>query len=51
MNGDTVILSKEEYDYLIERDEILSALEEYGVDNWEYYGDALQEYYGDEEDE
>lgn len=30
-----------EYDQLVKRDEVLSALEAGGVDNWEYYDDAL----------
>jgi hypothetical protein len=39
--GDAVILTKEEYNYLVKRDEKLEALESYGVDNWCGYGEAM----------
>jgi len=39
------IISKEEYDELIHRDEILTALENGGVDNWEWYGESLSNYF------
>jgi hypothetical protein len=32
---DTVTITKEQYKYLCDRDELLSALEAGGVDNWE----------------
>jgi hypothetical protein len=38
-------ISKEEYDELIHRDEILTALENGGVDNWEWYGESLSNYF------
>jgi len=38
-------ISKEEYDELIHRDEILTALENGGVDNWEWYGESLNNYF------
>ena len=38
-------ISKEEYDKLIHRDEILTALENGGVDNWEWYGESLSNYF------
>lgn len=43
------IISKEEYEELLERDRKLSALESGGVDNWEWYGECLSRYYDDEE--
>ncbi len=36
-----VVISLEEYNRLLERDNELSLLEGYGVDNWEGYYDAL----------
>ena len=38
-------ITKEEYDELIHRDEILTALENGGVDNWEWYGESLSNYF------
>lgn len=43
-----VEISKEQWDYLKERDRILTALEAAGVDNWEGYSEAFQD---DDEDE
>lgn len=40
---DIITISKEQYDYLIERDAKLSALENHGVDNWSGYSDAMTE--------
>ena len=37
----TVFLSKKEYDSLIRALKKLSALENAGVDNWEWYGDVM----------
>lgn len=34
-------ISADEYDYLVARDKELTLLENAGVDNWEWYGDAL----------
>lgn len=34
-------ISREEYDNLCKRDRILTALENGGVDNWEWYGESL----------
>ena len=42
-------ITKEEYDELIKRDEMLSALEQGGVDNWEWYGESLSQYFGEED--
>lgn len=44
-------ISKEEYQNLIKRDKILTALENGGVDNWEWYGESLENYFGDEDDD
>jgi hypothetical protein len=38
---DTITLSQEEYDNLREDSLFLSALREAGVDNWEWYGEAV----------
>jgi len=39
---ETVTISKEDYDMLIEASNLLRALETCGVDNWEGYEDALE---------
>ena len=36
-----VEVDKDEYDRLVRADKKLSALEAAGVDNWEWYGDAM----------
>jgi hypothetical protein len=36
------VLSENEYEYLVERDEFLGALQAAGVDNWEGYDYAVQ---------
>ena len=46
---DTVTISKEEYESLLEDSEKLSALEAAGVDSWEGY-DSAMELVGDMED-
>ncbi|WOZ56272.1 hypothetical protein vBKpnPMUC100_022 [Klebsiella phage vB_KpnP_MUC100] len=38
-----VTISEDRLKYLESRDEILSALEAGGVDNWEWYSESLQE--------
>lgn len=38
---ETVTIPKEQYDRLVQAYEELSLLEAGGVDNWEWYGDAL----------
>jgi hypothetical protein len=40
---DTVTLSKERYEELIIAEKWLRALEEGGVDNWEWYYESLKE--------
>ena len=49
VNGFNKIISKEEYEDLLDRDRKLSALEAGGVDNWEWYSDSLTQYYDNEE--
>ena len=39
---ETVTISAEEYEYLLDRANKLSALEAAGVDNWEGYSYALE---------
>lgn len=38
---ETITISKEFYDELITDQEFLNALEEFGVDNWEGYEEAM----------
>lgn len=45
MEKETITISKEEYDDLLRSQTILDMLEAHGVDNWEWYGDAMHEYY------
>lgn len=45
MEKDTVTISKKEYEDLLRSQAMLDTLEAHGVDNWEWYGDAMQEYY------
>lgn len=47
---DYTVISVTEYQKLCEAYDKLEALECYGVDNWEGYGDAMQSLYNDEED-
>ena len=49
MNKEMVTITKEEYESLLESDSKLTALENYGVDNWGGYGDAMTEYEEDRE--
>ena len=42
MKKETVIISKKEYENLLERAEMLDALECAGVDNWEGYSYAME---------
>lgn len=41
---DTVTLTRKEYEELCDRDHKLQCLENAGVDNWEWYGDAMEAY-------
>jgi hypothetical protein len=47
---ETVIISKVEYEELLEKSEFLSCLEAAGVDNWSGYGEA-QEMMNEEEEQ
>ena len=42
--AETVVISKKEYEELKKDSMRLSCLFNAGVDNWEWYGDAMQEY-------
>ena len=44
------VVRQTELEKLYEAYDKLEALECYGVDNWEGYGDAMQSLYNDEED-
>lgn len=44
-----ITMTKSEYDKLCEAYAKLEALECYGVDNWEGYGDAMESLYNEEE--
>lgn len=50
-NGSTKRISVDEYNNLKKRSETLAALEQGGVDNWEWYGESLRDYFGDKEDD
>jgi len=41
----TIEITVKEYDRLKQARDILNALREAGVDNWEGYGEAMQQYY------
>jgi hypothetical protein len=49
--GDTVILTKREYQSMQKRLDKLDRLEAYGVDNWSGYSDAMCDELGVFEDE
>ena len=49
MTEEVVIISKKEYDNLLDSKRFLMALENAGVDNWSGYDFAV-ELYGEEED-
>ena len=49
MSKETITISKNEYDRLVERDRFLSCLEVLGVDNWDFYSDAWEMYESDED--
>jgi hypothetical protein len=50
IKGTDNIITKEEYESLVKRDRMLSALEAGGVDNWSWYGESLREYFKDEDE-
>lgn len=47
---ETVTIPKSEYESLLRESRKLRALENAGVDNWEWYGDAMSELYDDEDE-
>lgn len=49
MEEEKVEITVKEYKRLLESQRILDALEAAGVDNWEWYGDALSSLDEDEE--
>lgn len=49
ITGTDQMITKEEYDNLVHRNEVLEALEQGGVDNWEWYGESISQYFGDNE--
>jgi len=49
--GTEQMITKEEYDNLVHRNEILEALEQGGVDNWNWYGESLKQYFGEDDEE
>ena len=48
---ETITIKKEEYDMLVQNSNMLDALHECGVDNWEGYGDAMRMVIGDDDDD
>ena len=48
---DMKVISHVEYNDLVERSETLRALEQGGVDNWSFYGQALKDYFGDDDND
>lgn len=46
-----MLIDEKEYKYLIDRDKKLTALENGGVDNWEWYEESLKEYQQEKERE
>lgn len=51
MTEETITITKSEYKELTRARQKLSALMAGGVDNWEWYGEALEEFWAEEEDE
>ena len=50
-NNETVTISRKEYDELVDRDNMLTALENGGVDNWTWYSESLEEYWAEKNKE
>jgi hypothetical protein len=46
-----VLVDKKEYEYLLRNARKLQALENGGVDNWEWYGESLREFWEEDENE
>lgn len=45
---DTIVISKDRYNELLEAEEKLNCLEAAGVDNWDGYDFAMEDFYKDE---
>jgi len=41
INEETVTIPKWRYDILVFREQVLAALDRFGVENWELYSDAM----------
>lgn len=50
MNEETVTISKRVYDSLLDSEAMLTALEDGGVDNWQWYGESLRDYWAERAD-
>jgi len=48
ISGTDKVITEEEYKNLVHRNEVLEALEQGGVDNWEWYGESIQQYFKEE---
>ena len=48
---ETVEISKKRYKELLKAERKLIALENAGVDNWDWYGDAMEEIWNEEDEE
>lgn len=46
---ETITITKEEYESLLDSQHLLTCLQNAGVDNWDGYGYALEEYNSDED--
>lgn len=44
LSTDTITIPREEYEALLDDQLKLMALEDAGVDNWGYYGEAMEQY-------
>ena len=44
----TIEISIDEYERLMNREEKLCALENGGVDNWEWYEESMKNYFGED---
>lgn len=51
MAEEMVTITKKEYESLIRDSKLLTALEDAGVDNWDWYSDAYQAAFGEDEED
>lgn len=47
---ETITITRKEYKKLLEDSDKLRCLENSGVDNWEWYDEAMKEFYAEDED-